>query len=69
MFSEANLTTMDGGIAAIAEGLATLQELRGRAQPKDEPKSAPVDYRDDRALYREWLRVRQQAAQLGVHTL
>jgi HK97 family phage prohead protease len=37
--------------------------------PNDEPKAAPVDYRDDRALYREWLRVRQQAAQLGVHTL
>lgn len=71
MFSEANLTTMDGGIAAIAEGLATLQELRGRAQPpQDEPKHiADSGHVETRKLFLEWQRVRQQAAQLGVHQL
>lgn len=56
---ESAIDALDGARTAL-DDLLSATELRN-----DAPKAAP-DYRDDRALFQEWQRVRQRAALIGV---
>jgi len=66
VLSGENRKRIETAVAALDEAKATLADLLAATEPKQQPP--PPSRRASQDLYREWQRVRQQAAQLGALT-